>query len=174
MENVFNDYSKSTENTYEEKHGDVVFLFRKALQIISEGKINHPKDLGYSEIVNFALPYDKRVLDLTWMNDNDLFCFDNATNLEFIDEVAVNIDNLGFSHFPLLKISDRKFDLTVDCNKLQPIPIRQIKELNYFLSKNSDYISKVNFKGLSPIMEAQFNKIVKKYISEEPQSSMKM
>lgn len=171
---------KSYGKVLEEKHGDVNFLLKSALQYLvdeydenlSSVEASHYEDLGYYEIKNFASSHPIEVLDLTWMKKEDVFNFDQNAQCQFVRQINVNIDNLGFSHLPIDDNMFSNIQLVVCNNNSKLNIINQIKNFKSFVSEHASAMSNgIELVGFSPVIAKILEIYAKNYgidvVSEE-------
>ncbi len=155
---------------FEEKHGEGTFLMRSALkyviddydEYISSVEVSHFEDLGYYEVINFDLPIDVSTLDLTWMRTDDVFRLEDNNQLQFIKEIQVRIDNLGYSRIPVESISDYGLLLTVNGAESKSSVVQQIKDFKWFIMKHRACLNGIKLEGFSPVVEYLLTMYAKK------------
>lgn len=150
------------DKTFKHTHNDTIFLFKRSLQYIIDDydeylesvELSHYEDLGYYKITNYNSPQQSEILDLTWMRKEDVFDFEKSTQHQFIKQIDVNIDNLGFSHLPIGENMFNEVKLIVHNNDSKLSVINQIKNFKSFINEHSSALSRgIELEGFSPLIE---------------------
>ena len=151
----------------EVEQGDSKFLLKSALYYVVDdydeylGSVeqSHYEDLGYFEVKNFDAPTGTDTLDLSWMDYNDVFQFDDNEQMPFIRNIISNIDNLGYSRLPK---SAEQIALTVNGANAKSSFVSQIKAFKDFISRNRDKLTAVQLRGFSQLIESLLTIYAKK------------
>lgn len=145
---------------FEETHNNTRFLMRSALNYVVDAcdpylgsvELSHYEKLNYNEVIDFNQPVEETFLDLTWMNKEDVFKLRKSEQYLSLEEISVNIDNLGYSTLPS---GNDKYNLRINALNSKSNYVQQIKAFINFISNN-----KVNFITLNG-----FNRIVESILT---------
>ena len=146
----------------EERHGNGTFYLKSGLRYIVSDNYSHirnfrdipTEDIDYHKVVDYDLPESADILDLTWMDSNDVFVLEENNQHKNIKELHVNADNLGYSHIPVDPYMFNNLDLVVYGNNENNNTIRRIKDFKTFIDEHIDCIKSIKLEEFSPIIEA--------------------
>lgn len=158
-------------NVLEEKHGNATFLLRDSLSYVVDSydeniasiELSHYENNGYKEVVNFNTESDESTLDLTWMNENDVFTLQLNEQYPSIKEIKVNIDNLGYSFLPYSEDLLKSFNVIINGKNQKKNIISQIKDFTYFIISNNQLLKGIKLEGFNPAIETLLSAIAKKH-----------
>lgn len=162
----------SCDKVYEDKDNNVKFFLYRATRyvvddyddVLGSVELSHHEDLGYYKIRKLSSPYPLDVLDLTWMDKEDIFNFESNPQYQSIKQIHVNIDNLGFSYLPIGNDYFNNIQLVVYNNNSSISTIIQIKNFKTFIREHASAISKgIELVGFSPIIALILEKIANNY-----------
>lgn len=169
--NVENNYLQKG-NIYEEKHGDVWFLFESAMQYVVDAyddylgsvELSHYESLGYSEVKRYNMNFPSNTLDLTWMDKEDIFDFEKSDSHAYIENINVNIDNLDYSKLPMCEDGFNNLKMTVFKKGSKKNIIKQAKILKSFIEKHQlCLIRGVELVGFTSMEEVVLKPYLEKY-----------
>ena len=145
---------------FETEHNNTKYLMRSELlyvidsydEYLASVEQSHYEELNYNKVIDFNQPVEETILDLTWMDREDVFQLRSSEQYLSLEEIIVNIDNLGYSTLPS---GNDKFNLRISALNSKSNFIQQIKSFRNFVSNN-----KVNI-----ITLIGFNKTVERILT---------
>lgn len=142
---------------FEKVHNNSRFLMRSALYYVIDdydeylGSVeqSHYEELNYNEVIDFNQSEFDSTLDLTWMNTEDVFQLRSSEQYLALDEIIVNIDNLGYSRLPS---SNDAPNLKISALNSKTSFIQQIKAFGNFVLNNK--VNTITFIDFNPVVES--------------------
>ena len=168
----------------EEVHGDKKFLMKQVVKYTTDANISsnneliHRKYYDYYEVCNY-MPLQDNVeqLDLTWMNEKDIFNFkSHMSHISNINEIIVNINNLYDSHISGIESAN----IIVKKGSCSANLSEQLKIFKNFLNdeQNLKSINSIKFEGFNIneefAMVKYTNKQLKKFAIKNKNKTKKL
>ena len=97
--------------------------------------------MGFSTLINYSLPDDSEILDLTWMRPNDFIKLHKNSQHKFIKEVSINIDNLYLSTLVMGEEFFNDIKLIINCNNTDLSLVKQARALKDFIRIHKNCLS---------------------------------
>ncbi len=150
---------------FEKEHNGTKFLMRSALYYVVDdydeyiGSIeqSHYEELDYNEVIDFNQPVEETILDLTWMDREDVFQLRSSEQYLSLEEIIVNIDNLGYSTLPS---GNDKINLRIIALNSKSNFIQQIKAFRDFVLNNK--VNNITLIGFNKTVESILTLYAKK------------